>query len=178
VVNTDPSTTEIIKQSALSKIYTVDFPNRQSVFYIKEPSIQDFLDILADVTREPELYQLYGDVYETTMFVDHALIPDIAHYERTGEVRFVKLTDKKLLAKFIANLTDEEGEAFDNVIDSLNNAYDVQYEIPEFTCNGLLKDENGNWTSEPCKQKIEKRTLDIEKILFHYLQRKPAKPKE
>ena len=178
VVNANPSTNEIIKQSALSKIFTVPLEQRQSVFYIKEPSIQDFLDVLAMVTREPELYNKYEDTFEKTMYIDHVMIPDVAHYEREGKVRFVKMTDKKLIVRFLANLEDDEGNAIDDVIDNINKDYNVEYEIPEFTCNGLLKNENGDWTDEPCKEKIPTMHLDIEKILFHYLQRKPAKPKE
>ena len=178
VVNANPSTTEIIKQSALSKIFTVPLEKRQSVFYIKEPSIQDFLDVLAVVTREPELYNKYEDTFEKTMYIDHVMIPDVAHYEREGKVRFVKMTDKKLIVRFLANLEDDEGTAIDDVIENLNKDYNVDYEIPEFTCNGLLKNENGDWTDEPCKEKIAAMHLDMEKILFHYLQRKPAKPKE
>jgi hypothetical protein len=130
------------------------------------------------VTREPEIYNKYEDTFEKTMYIDHIMIPDTAHYEREGKLRFVKITDKKLIVKFIANLEDDEGNKLDTVIDNHNSIYDVQYEIPEFTCNGLLKDDNGNWTDEPCKQKIEAMRLDMEKILFHYLQRKPAKPTE
>lgn len=178
VVNTNPSSTEIIKQSALSRIEVVPLELRKSVLYVKEPSIQDFLDVLAVVTREPEIYNKYEDTFEKTMYIDHIMIPDTAHYEREGKLRFVKITDKKLIVKFIANLEDDEGNKLDTVIDNHNSIYDVQYEIPEFTCNGLLKDDNGNWTDEPCKQKIEAMRLDMEKILFHYLQRKPAKPTE
>lgn len=178
IVNANPTQKEIFEKSALAKIEILPMERRQSVFYIKEPSIQDFLDILAVVTREPELYTKYEDTFEKTMYIDHIMIPDTAHYQREGKVRFVKITDKKLIVRFIANLEDDEGQALDDTIDKLNTAYDVSYEIPEFTCNGLLKNENGDWTDEPCKQKIEAMHLDMEKILFHYLQRKPGQPKE
>ena len=178
VVNSNPTRKEIFEKSALAKIEVLRMDRRKSVVYIKEPSIQDFLDVLAIVTREPELYTKYEDTFEKTMYIDHIVIPDVAHYKREGKLRFVKITDKKLIVRFMANLEDDEGTALDDVIDNLNNAYDVRYEIPEFTCNGLLKNDNGDWTDEPCKQKIKAMRLDMEKILFHYLQRKPGQPKE
>lgn len=178
IINSSQSTEDIIKNSALSKIERVPLQKRKSLVYVKEPSIADFLDILAMVSKDYNLYEKYGDVFEKTMYVEKIIIPDIAEYNRNQKIRFVEITNKELIAKFIANLENDEGEQLDQIITNHNKKYEVHFEIPSFKCNGLKKDENGNWTNEPCGQVIDKMPLDMETLLFHNLQGKKVNLEE
>ena len=169
VISKTPNAEEIVKNSALSKIFKIPVREQKIVLYVKEPSIADFLNMLSEVTKDPTLYETYEVTFEKTMYIAAAFVPDIAFYKRSGTLRFVKVTNKRQIASIIANLDQKAGLAVDDCIEKLNEHCNVRFEIPETTCHAMLKDEEGKFTSEECGQHIDKINLDMEKLLFRSL---------
>jgi hypothetical protein len=169
IISTTPNAEEIIKNSALSKIFKIPVREQKIVLYVKEPSIADFLNMLSEVTKDPTLYETYEVTFEKTMYIAAAFVPDIAFYKRSGTLRFVKVTNKRQIASIIANLDQKSGLAVDECIEKLNEHCNVRFEIPETTCHAMLKDAEGKFTSEECGQHIDKINLDMEKLLFRSL---------
>jgi len=169
VINNTPNGADIIRLSALAKREKLPVKAQKILLYVKEPSIADFLEVISDVSADPTLYEKYEITYEKTMYIDYALIPDIAYYKRNGKVRFVKVKNRKQLAEIISNLDSATGEKLDDMLNNLNDKYNVKFEIPETVCHGALKDEEGKFTGEQCDQHIDAVTVDLEKLLFRAL---------
>lgn len=169
IINNTPKGEDIIRLSALAKREKLPVKAQKILLYVKEPSIADFLEIIADVSADPSLYEKYEVTYEKTMYIDYALVPDIAFFKRNGKVRFVKVKNRRQLAEIISNLDSASGEKLDDMLNNLNEKYNVKFEIPETTCHGNIKDEEGKFTGELCDQKIDAVPVDLEKLLFRAL---------
>lgn len=169
VINNTPNAEDIIRVSAMSKREKLPVKAQKVMIYIKEPSIADYLEIIADVAADRSLYDKYELTYEKTMYIDYVLVPDIAFFKRNGKVRFVKVKSRKQIAEIISNLDSASGTKLDDILNNLNDKYNVRFEIPESVCHGMLKDEEGKFTGEKCGHKIEAVPVDLEKLLFRAL---------
>ena len=169
VINNTPNGADIIRLSALSKREKLPVKAQKILLYVKEPSIADFLEIISDVSADGSLYEKYEITYEKTMYIDYALVPDIAFYKRNGKVRFVKVKNRRQIAEIISNLDSASGEKLDNMLNNLNEKYNVKFEIPETVCHGSKKDEEGKITGEECGHHIPAVHVDLEKLLFRAL---------
>jgi len=171
IINKTPNGEDIIRISPMSKRFKLPVKNQKILIYIKEPSIADFLDMLSEVASDRSIYDKYENSFERTMYVDYVLVPDIAYYKRSNKVRFVKVKNKVQIAEIISNLDSNAGGKFDEILNKMNDKYDVKFQIPETVCHGLMKDEEGKLTGEECGHHIAAVPVDLEKLLFRAIRR-------
>jgi len=166
-------THEEIKQFApMYKEKILPIVEKRSVITVREPSLEDYLNLIRFFNGKEQDYKNFESMIERTLYVKSILIPDIAANQRDGTKAMVKVDDTNLIVRFLSSLmTDASVTLLDNTLTSLNSEYDVDFEIPKFKCNNLIKDENGKITSEACDNDIGPIDLNLENLLFFRVRR-------
>jgi len=172
------NTQAIIENSALAKTENIPFSSRKTVLIFREPSLWDYLETLRFIEKNKQYYEDYDKVFENVLFLSAVMYIDVAFLKRTGKTRFVKSKDKAIISNIIATMDDEEEELFNKQKEKFNTRYDVRFEIPKFKCAGVLKDKNGNLTSNACSNEIGPLPLDMESILFFRMKKSEKKEEE
>lgn len=158
---------DIRKSAPLYEINRIPIMEKRSIIEIREPSLWDFLEMTRFFKGKEAEYTDYETMVERAVFVKAVYIPDVALMESTGEKAMVKVTDPKVIIKFLANITEDESiSKLDKATDDINAKYDVKFEIPAFKCNHLMEDENGMMTDKPCANDIGPIPLDMEELVF------------
>ena len=169
---------EVFANASLNEVVPFPVAEKRSVLYLKDYSLFDLLESLSRYKANEEELAEYESVVDKAMFVSYAMIPDKTYKDTKGEVRWIKVTDRRIILRLLASINDDEfaGE-FDQRLAEIGAKYDVRFEIPKFKCRSILKDENGKFTDKTCGNNIGPIHLDLEEILFFRVRRALDKTK-
>lgn len=143
---------EAVQQSSMLNAVERTVMDRSKIIAeLRTPSIQDHLDILSSFGSE-----LKGDTSEIIgflMFVKRILVPDIKHYERTRQLRYLPVVNQDEMLSVIRRLNTEDGAQLDKVITERATKFQIDYQIPTFNCPN-------------CQTQVGPIPVDMENLLF------------
>ena len=172
IINGVQTSEEVFNNSQMKKIKRIAFKKRKIILDMKIPSLQDNLDILREFNNDIEEMVNFENVLTLLMHIKAVYVPDVDHFNNTGEVRFVELDSLKAISKVITDMDEDEENIILEAIEEMQKKYAIRYEIPIFNCKGILlnKDDATNKvTSTSCGNKIGPLSLDMEQLVFHHI---------
>lgn len=141
---------DVAKVSELGVVKKIKLPKSNLIIEVKNPSLQDHLDMIRQFPRENSKYKALGEIYDLVMFTNKIYMVNVDETKATGKLCvYDPYTTVEEFMKIYSNKIDiSEDELLAKGLNELLMKYMIQYEIPKFNCTSCGH-EMGPYSADP-----------------------------
>lgn len=145
--------------SLVNKIFRTQLSESKVVVDIRIPTIQNHLDLLAEIRSMNEDPAEIDRFSEFLLFIKSIFIVDIEETYKKGEAVFVEYSSRKDILDAVKGLSLNDAAELNETIEGKDELYRIDYMIRSFECKN-------------CHQEIGDISIDIQDLLFQESVRK------
>ena len=157
VVSNIKNAKQLLEHSHVHTTKRIMMEQSKIVFDITIPSAYDYLEgILANVSEQ--FVEEYSTSLGVSLFIDKVLIPDLKGYKRTGELKYIPVTNKGRIIDLVSKLPYYDGLDLSDAVNEFTNKYKITYSIKGIHC-------------PECGFEFPSLPMNLEDILFMAIRR-------
>ena len=141
---------DVAKVSELGVVKKIKLPKSNLIIEVKNPSLQDHLNMIKQFPRENNRYKALGEIYDLVMFTSKIYMVNVEETKATSKLCVYEpyTTAEEFIKIYSDKIDISEDELLAKGLNELLMKYMIQYEIPKFNCNSCGH-EMGPYAAEP-----------------------------
>jgi len=141
---------DVSKVSELGSSKKIKLPKSNLIIEVKNPSLQDHLDMIRQFPRENKKFKDLGEIYDLVMFTNSIYMVNVEETKATGKLCVYPPYTKveEFMQIYSSKIDISEDELLAKGLNELLMKYMIQYEIPKFNCTSCGH-EMGPYSADP-----------------------------
>lgn len=141
---------DVAYMSELGAVKKIKLPKSNLIIEVKNPSLQDHLDMIRQFPRENKKFKDLGEIYDLVMFTNSIYMVNVEETKATGKLCVYPPYTKveEFMQIYSSKIDISEDELLAKGLNELLMKYMIQYEIPKFNCTSCGH-EMGPYSADP-----------------------------